>query len=226
MNNVSPEVAFTPEQLQAIYEAVFRSATTQPGFYYQDLGAQMDSKTFRQKMIALKVGLSEICTLRANKQLNFQGIGRFSHQQSSRFHRDSAEAHSFLMLGYEPTQVDSKVYVADYTKYIEDQNMSLADYFGGDQDVNIANSEQLLAPYITELAPFPKDHYRLLLANNSKSFEEKTFGVFHRGEVPQAIEGADRVLNYMTLHLCDQGVEDQYDAQTIADFIHTKQVNR
>ncbi|OJJ21136.1 hypothetical protein BKI52_11245 [marine bacterium AO1-C] len=226
MNSTTNNIAFTPQQLQTIYDAVFRDSTDQPGFYFQDFGSELDSSTFRQKMIALKEGLSNICTLRSNKRLNFQGMGRFNHQHSSRFHRDSAEPHSFLMLGYEPTQVESNVYVADYTKYIEEHRTSLEAYFGGSQDVNTANDEELLAPYITQLAPFPKNHYRLLLVNNSKSFTEKTLGVFHRGEVLQLVEGEDRILNYMMLHLCDQSVEEQYDELTIRDFINTEKVNR
>lgn len=226
VNDTSDDTTFSTKQLQAIYEAVFRNSSEQPGFYFQDFGSQIDSATFRQKMVELKEGLSNLCELRTNQQLNYQGIGRFNHQHSSRFHRDSAEEHSFLMLGYEPTQVDSKVYVADYTKYIESQNISLEAYFGGNQSVNTASDEQLLEPYITELEPFSKNHYRLLLVNNSKSFEAKTWGVFHRGEVLQKLEGEDRTLNYMMLHLCDTTVKEQYNAQKISDFINTRNVDR
>jgi len=226
MNHSTNYTTFTSQQLHDIYEAVFRGSTHQPGFYFQDFGNKIDSPTFRKIMIELKQGLSNICELRLNKQLNYQGIGRFNHQHSSRFHRDSAHPHSFLMLGYEPTQVDSKVYVADYTKYIEHQNIPLETYFDGSQELNSVNDDQSLLPYITELAPFPKDHYRLLLVNNSKSFEEKTFGVFHRGEVLQVIEGEDRLLNYVMLQLCEKGVADQYNSLAIQDFIDTTQVNR
>lgn len=145
---MAKHAAFSAKELHVVFEAVFRDSTIQPGFYYQDLGKQIDSKTFRQRMVALKDGLSNICELRLNKQLNYQWVGRFNHQHASRFHRDSAEAHSFLMLGYEPTKVDSKVYVADYTKLIETQNISLETYFGGSQDINTAADDKLLVPKV------------------------------------------------------------------------------
>lgn len=213
-------------KLQAIYEAVFRQSTEQPGFYYQDLGKAMDSRAFRQLMVNLKNGLSYISKHRSGKQLVSQSIGRFDHQHSSMFHRDSAAAHSFLMLGYEPTQVDSRVYVADYSKFIESQEVSLETYFGGDQDVNIAENEELLISYTTVLTPFPKDHYRLLLLNNSKSFEEKTFGVFHRGEVSKKNNDEDRIINYMMLYLGDQSLEESQNSLIVEDFINTNKVNR
>ncbi|MEO1052283.1 MAG: hypothetical protein AAFX87_16745 [Bacteroidota bacterium] len=217
---------FSTSKINAIYDAVFRGSTEQPGFYFQDFGKQIDSKTFRQLMVELKSGLSRICELRSDKQLNYQWMGRFNHQHSSGFHRDSAEAHSFLMLGYEPTNVDSKVFVADYSKLIESHNVSLEAYFEGTQDINTANNNHPISPFVTELAPFPKDHYRLLLVNNSKSFEEKTYGLFHRGEVAHKIDGEDRIINSLMLHMCDKSVEEQFDSSAIMDFIHTEKVDR
>lgn len=133
-------IAFTIEELNTIYDKVFRESTDQPGFFYLDLGKKINSKTFRKWMVQLKEGLSNVCNLRTNKQLNYQWLGRFNHQHSSRFHRDSANEQSILMLGYEPTKISSKVYVADYTKLIEEQNTSLATYFGESQEVNTASS--------------------------------------------------------------------------------------
>ena len=202
-------------QLDIIYKSVFRNSTKQTGFYYQDFGTKMDSKTFRQKMVELKNGLSKICNIRINKRPNYQGLGRFNQQHSSRLHRDSAQEHTFLMLGYEPTKVQSKVFIADYTKYIENHNLSIAAFFGGVQDVNTIENDSLLDSYITELKPFPKNHYRLVILNNSKSFKEKTFGVFHRGEILKKIKSGNRVLNYMMLRIGDENVEEQYDKQAI-----------
>ena len=222
----SNTTAYSIKELNAIYQAVFRNSTSQPGFYYQDLGKQLNSKAFRQRMIELKDGLSYISEQASNKKLNYQSIGRFNHQHSSRFHRDSAEPLSFLMLGYEPTQVESKVYIADYTKLIESQNISLEAYFEGDEGINTAADEKQLNPYVTELSPFSKDNYRLLLLNNSKSFQEKTFGVFHRGEISQKVDQEDRIINYMMLYLCDKEAEEQHSVEAISEFVNTDKVHR
>lgn len=223
VNNTS---AFSRKELNDIYNGVIRDGTDQPGFYYEDYGDQIDSKAFRQRMVELKEGLSNLCKFRSNKQLNYQWMGRFSHQHTSGFHRDSAAEHSFLILGYEPTNIDSRVYLADYTKMIENQNISLETYFDGNQDVNVASNDSQIEAYVTELTPFPKNHYRLLVINNSKSFKEKTYGVFHRGEVLQKMDGEDRVLNSLMLCLCDITIEEQHSPEAIMNFVNTDNVNR
>lgn len=225
-NKVSGSAAFSLKQLNTIYDAVFRESTNQPGYYFIDFGAIIDSETFRERMVSLKDGLSEICEFRSNKQLSPQVMGRFNHQHSSRFHRDTAVENSFLMLGYEPTRVDSKVYVADYTKYMECQNISLETYFKGDQEVNTVDNDQVLRPYISEVTPFPKSNYRLLLLNNSKSFEEKTFGVFHRAEVSQELKEEDRLLHYMMLNLREKRIGTAAEEKAILDFINSDKINR
>ena len=226
MIDKSRNTKFSEKEVNNIYKEVFRQSTVNSGFCYFDFGKEIDSKSFRQVMVNLKESLSEICTTTLNKKLIYQSIGRFNHQNSSRFHRDTAENHSFLMLGYEPTKVDSKVYVADYSKYIEVQNIPLLHYFENDEANNTIKNYDGLEPYITELNPFSKNHFRLLIVNNSKSFTEKTYGVFHRGEIPNKLEQENRVLNYMMLHLCDNLVEERYSNEIVNDFINTKLVNR
>lgn len=38
-------------QLRTVFEAVFRSSTKQPGFYYEDFGVDLDSQSFRQVIV-------------------------------------------------------------------------------------------------------------------------------------------------------------------------------
>ncbi|HAA19323.1 MAG TPA: hypothetical protein DCP28_11330 [Cytophagales bacterium] len=177
-------------------------------------------------MVELKEGLTAVSQRRANLRLNYQWMGRFSHQHTSQFHRDSAHPHSFLMLGYEPTAVDSRVYVADFSKLIEQHGIPLATYFGGSQEVNVAAEAPSIAPYVTELTPFPKDHYRLLVLNNSKSFQKPTFGMFHRGEVQQKQSAEDRIINSIMLYMANPEEEEQHTQQDISNFVNTQQVNR
>lgn len=217
---------FSSKDLNIIYESIFRDSTNDSGFYFQDMGKQIDSKTFRQIMIELKEGLSNLCKKRSNKRLNYHWMGRFNHQHTSGFHRDNAAEHSFLILGYEPTKVDSRVYLADYTKLIEKENISLNTYFHSDQEENVASKDWSLKPYVSELTPFYKDTFRLVILDNSKSFNEKTFGVFHRGEVLKSIDGEDRVINSIMLHLCDSETEEQHTQKQIRDFVNTDRIDR
>lgn len=208
------------------YEKVFRNSIEQPGFHWVDFGKDIDSTIFRQKMVDLKDELTELCRIHLHQELIYQWLARFNHQHTSRFHRDSAAEHSILMLGYEPTQVDSQVYIADYSKLIEKENTSLIDFFGGNEDVNIPFDESSLASYSTELLPFPKNHYRLLVLNNSKSFEDKTYGVFHRGDIPEKIEGEDRVINSVMLNIGEIGTKENYKEKEIVDFVTTNKIDR
>ena len=215
---------FSDSDLQAVYTAVFRDSIEAAGFYFFDFGDSIDSITFRQYMIDLKVALSELSRKRINQSLNYQWIGRFNHQHSSQFHRDNTTDHSILMLGYEPTEVASNVYLADYMRLLENNGRSLLQYFEGDEELNIAPNEEELAPYITKLKPFPKSHYRLVVVNNSKSFEQKSFGVFHRGEVFEKNDKKARIINSIMLRFCDPNEEEQYDEQAILNFVRTDEV--
>lgn len=217
-------VEFSDEQLNSIHADVFRDSVSSPGFYFADLGSDIDSKTFRRTMIDLKEGLNRVCEVHSNKHLTYQWLGRFDHQHTSMFHRDNAASLSFLMLGYEPTEIDSRVFVADYSKLIESKGLSLSKYFGGEEARNTAPSDGDLEPFTTELVPFPKNTYRLLLLNNSRSFDEATYGVFHRGEAIEKIEGADRVINSMMLNLGDD--TDAPDSPEVRNFLDTDVIAR
>lgn len=223
-----PKALESPELIQqklvSIYEGVFRTSTLPLGYCFLDFGAIIDSRTLRQTMVDIKEGLSSLCKARLKQQLNYQSLGRFDHQHTSQFHRDTAPSHSFLMLGYEPTEVYSKVYVADYSRYLEDKHMPMLEYFEGDLDQNTANHSEDLEPYVTEIKPFYKKHFRLLILNNSKAFDVKTYGVFHRGKIPHKHEIQHRIINYMMLNLCELGTDENYRPEDVMDFLNTEAV--
>jgi len=214
------------EQIEKAYNAVFRNSTNQPGFYFWDLGNKINSRNFRRQMIILKNGLSKRCKIQLNKKLNYQNIGRFNHQNSSKLHRDTAGNFSFLMLGYKPTKVDSNVFVADYTKYIESEQISLKTFFAGDYDANLIEDESILTPFKREITPFLKENYRILLLNNCKSFEEASFGIFHGAKMPKINNKEDRIINYMMMQLCNKNEKEQYNLNDIIDFETNNYINR
>lgn len=107
---------------------------------------------------------------------------------------------------------------------IEDKEISLREYFEGFEDINVARSTYSLESYTTEVRPFPKEHYRLLILNNSKSFDHKTFGVFHRGIIDEKAVGEDRVINSVMLELASLPIEEQVGTQDVLDFVRTDKV--
>lgn len=226
MSTQPERLAYSEQELKTIYQAVFRQSTVEPGFYYEDLGPNWGSHALRQRMVNLKQGLSVFCE-RQGGVLHYQSMGRFNQLHSSRFHRDSTDqAHSFLMLGYEPTEIESQVYLGDYSRLIEEEALSLENYLGQRRDVNAQVNDAPLEPYSTALTPFPKRHYRLVLLNNSKSFSEKTLGVFHRAEVSPSASEADRIINYMMLSLRPPGEEMYFDNPAVEHFVNSQKVSR
>lgn len=214
----------TAERLRATHEAVFRSSTKKPGFYYEDLGADLGSQGFRQVMVDLMSGLRKLNKQRTGTPLKIQWIGRFDHRHTSRFHRDNADPHSFLILGYEPTQVDSQVSVADFSKWIETEGMSTETYFE-DPQVNTAPNDTDLIPVSTELSPFPKTNYHLLVLNNGKSSDDPALGVFDRGVVSESSDSHERVINSIMLYTDNSTGSAQPSEQDIADFVTTNKVD-
>ncbi len=212
---------FSEEEINDIFESVLRESTAQPGFYYKDLGADLDSKSFREVIFDVKERLSDLCEKRLNKQLNYHWLSRANHRNSSNFHIDTAPEHSILILGYEPTSVESKVFLADYTKYLEAENLSAQDYFRNSFNGNFAQNDEELAPYVSETTPFPKDHCRLVIINNSRSYGQKSYGVFHRGEVSDNLDQRDRVVNRVMVNLCDVGVEESNMEEMISNFMNS-----
>ncbi len=215
---------FSFEEYERIFKSVFRHSTEQPGFYVLDFSHQIDAITFRQYMVDIKQVLGNLCKVRLNKKLDYQSVGRFNHQNTSKLHRDTAMPHSFLMLGYEPTEVKSNMYIADYSRFIEDQGMTIESYFKGDHETNQPYGN-LPKSYITQLPPFVKDHYRLLLLNNSKSFEKPTLGVFHAAEIYETLPNEPRILNYMMMYLCDLETKDAYSEEAIKGFVNKGSIN-
>ncbi len=212
---------FSEKEMECLFKDVLRDSTEQPGFYYKDLGADFDSKSLRRLQLELKERLSELCQQRLDKQINYQWMSRTNHRNSSKFHIDTAPEQSILILGYEPTSVESKAYLADYTKYLEDQNLSAQDYFRNSINGNFAPDDEALTPYVSEVSPFPKEHYRLLVINNSRSFGQKSYGVFHRGEVPENLNQEDRLVNGVMVSLCDLGTPESYEEHLIANFVNS-----
>jgi uncharacterized protein (DUF2164 family) len=214
------------DMIRGIFNEVFRQSTNQAGFYYLNMGANLDSKVFRQTMVDIKNALSALCKQHLKRELLYQSLGRFNHQSSSKPHRDTADDHSFLILGYEPTVVESKAYITDYSKYIEDKGISKEQFFEEDKEANLVKNISVLTDYTIEIKPFNKEHFRILIANNSRSYIEATYGVFHSAEIPEKLHDQDRVINYMMLRLSDLNSKEQYTRQNVQEFVSTDKVNR
>jgi hypothetical protein len=136
-----------PDQAVAegAYERAWRFDFTAPGFCLLDAGPGVDSHNLRAWMVHLKRLLSEISQRRTGKTFLFRSMARFDQQETTKLHLDGAPDKSMLMLGYEPSQVHSRLFLGDYTRAAFDLGITPQQFL---QDYNpmFRKGEEVLAP--------------------------------------------------------------------------------
>jgi hypothetical protein len=101
---------------ETVFDLIWRMDFTAPGFCLLVLGPQLDSHTLRSWIVALKQQLSDINIGRGGRRFVFRSMARFDQQDTTKFHLDGAPEQSMLLLGYEPSKVRSRLFLADYTQ--------------------------------------------------------------------------------------------------------------
>jgi hypothetical protein len=181
-----------------VFARVWRFDFAAPGFSLLDCGPGLDSHTLRSWMVSLKEGLSEVSVRRGTGPFAYRSLARFDQQVTTKFHLDGAPEQSMLVLGYEPSRVRSRLFLADYARAAFDLGIT-PQQFLNDYNPMYRRGEELLARYVTEL-PQPADgHARILVVNNSSlSFTEartNPLGVMHKAEIINPDEAERRIVN-------------------------------
>jgi hypothetical protein len=182
---------FTPDGIAAVapevFRRVWRTAHGQPGFALVRFARPVSSQELRRAMVEL-VGAFPV-------RFVPERFGRFDQQISSRFHRDGAPPASLLVLGYEPTAVRSRFWIADASAAAVGAGMGLAEYMAANNPMFPAG-EQALAPFVTELDLPPGESF-LVLANNSllPAGGGNPLGVLHRAAIAAPDPAGCRIIN-------------------------------
>lgn len=215
-----------PDTAERVFDLVWRLDFNTPGFCLLDAGAGVDSHTLRSWMVDLKAGLSEVSVRRGREPFVFRSLARFDQQETTKFHLDGAPEQSMLMLGYEPSNVESRLFLADYARAAYDLGITPQQFL---QDYNPMywRGEEVLARYVTEL-PQPADgHARILLVNNSTlPFTEdrtKPLGVMHKAEVINPTEAERRIVNSTMLAA---GEKDEIGEDQQQEFVTTDKISQ
>jgi hypothetical protein len=221
-------LASAPDQRTAakVFGLVWRFDFTAPGFCLLDLGPGVDTHTLRSWMVDLKRRLSELSFRRDGLSFVFRSLARFDQQETTKFHLDGAPEQSMLMLGYEPSRVASRLFLADYSRAAFDLGSTPQQFL---QDFNpmYRRGEELLSRYVTEL-PQPEDgHARILLVNNSSQpFAEgrkNQLGVVHKAIVVTPDEAERRIVNSTMLTVGDrEGVGQEQERE----FVTTDKISK
>ncbi|WP_116770574.1 hypothetical protein [Maribacter litoralis] len=192
---------------QQCFSAVFRTDTDKPGFHHFDLGKNNTPFEFRTIMTTLKKELSLLSETHFSKKLSYHWLVRFDQQVNTPFHVDNAGDQSFLLLGYEPSEVESELHIADYHAFAK----------ANDQE-HIANftpvfkeDESLLVSFTTKLKLFDKEAYHIVIMNNcNATLPAETLGVYHKALIVKQDFSKSRVVNSMVLNMTseDRSIED------------------
>jgi hypothetical protein len=221
-------LASAPDQAAAkkVFELVWRFDFAAPGFCVLDIDPGVDSYTLRSWMVDWKLRLSEISIRLGGKPLLFRSMARFDQQVTTKFHLDGAPAQSMLILGYEPSRVDSRLFLADFTRAACDLGIT-PERFLKDFNPMYRKGEELLARYVTEL-PQPGDgHSRILVINNgSLPFSEdrtNPLGVMHKAIIVAPDEAERRIVN--STMLVTEG-DDEISAEKQLEFVSTDRISQ
>lgn len=210
---------------ERVYGQVWRFDFAAPGFCLLDVGPGVDSHTLRAWMVAVKQQLNEVNLRRTGQPFVFRSMARFDQQVTTKFHLDGAPERSILLLGYEPSKVRSRLFLADYTRAAFDLGITPQQFL---QDYNpmYRRGEETLAPYVTQL-PQPEDsHSRILIINNSSLpfTEERSnpLGVMHKAEIMSPDESEPRIIN-STMIVVDG---DEASADEQREFVATDKISK
>src|SRR5262249_5291832 len=152
----------------------------------------------------------------------YVSMGRFDQQEITKFHLDGGADEALLLLGYEPSPVRSRLFLADYTHCAFDLGIEPRAFL---RDFNpmYRRGEELLPEYVTELPQPGEGHWRVLLINNSSLpfTNERTnpLGVLHKAEIAHPTAKERRIVNSIMLSLAGP---DQVSREQQQEFVTTQ----
>ena len=208
-----------------VFHLVWRFDFTAPGFVLLDIGPGVASHALRSWLVALKERFSQFSVHVGGKPFLFRSMARFDQQETTKFHLDGAPAESMLILGYEPSKVHSRLFLADFTRAAFDLGIT-PEKFLHDFNPMYKKGEELLGRYTTELPQPDKGHSSILFVNNSSLCftEAKTnpLGVMHKAIIVTPDENKQRIVNSTMLVM--EGNEISVEKQE--EFVRTDKISQ
>jgi hypothetical protein len=176
----------------AVADRVLRSAVDRPGFALLDFGPDDTPQAFRNRLLRLALALDGESIGRFHRSLRLLSVDRFDQQATTLPHRDGGPDDSVLILGYEPTLVDSRLVLLDAAHAALDRRLTTAEFLARFNPM-VLRDQDVLGPYAAEALPFEKAHYRVAVINNGLS------GVLHQATVVNPQPGKSRPINSLLL---------------------------
>ncbi|QEG43417.1 hypothetical protein [Roseimaritima ulvae] len=211
-----------------IYARTCRTDFSAPGFCVVNLGSSMDSVAFRQLMVDLKRAMAVVHESQTENTLIYVSAARFDQQETTRPHLDGGPDECFLMLGYEPSEVDAELEIADYAKCAFDLGLSPKEFMAKHNPV-FPSGHDLLRSYSTRIPCFSRSDYQIICVNDSSapfSQDQPTWqGTLHTATILTPDETKRRVINSTMIALAPAGTPDTITGVQQQEFITTSIVH-
>ena len=204
-----------------VYTKVFRTDFSQPGFALINLQPEFGSQRQRRLMIELKHELARLDHEQRGRNLVYQSLGRFDQQVTTKPHRDGGPDESILMLGYEPTTVESRVSLSDYSKCAFDLGITPAEFLDCHNPM-FRDGQTRLTDYTTELIEFDHTCFQILIINNSMAprGNDRLLGVLHTAQIIAPDPDQLRVVNSTMIGFSEEA-KSGISENEVDDFITT-----
>ena len=214
------------EIAEAVYNRVFRIDFSQPGFALIDLGRNFGSEPQRQLMIDLKYEFTQLERGHQGNVLVYQSLTRFDQQVTTKPLRDGGPDDSILMLGYEPSVIESRLEMSDYSKCANDLDMTPAEFL--DQfNPMFSDGRDRLAAYTTPIDDFDNTSFQIMLINNSmKQFGDGLVGVLHTATIINPNPDLRRIINSTMIASVPQGYGESISLDEQNGFVISAVVRR
>ena len=174
----------------------WRATLHEPGWAVLVPGEPVDSFALRREMMRVLDELSAEAERGGLPPFVVERLGRFDQQTSTRFHRDGGPAGSLLLLGYEPSRVASRFFVADAARAAEAAGIRVNAFLAANNPLRPAG-EAALAGVVTEVC-WPADRGAIVVVNNSlfpDGEPGRPLGLLHKGLIERPDLSATRVIN-------------------------------
>lgn len=185
-----------------VYAQVFRTDFDALGFALLGFSQPIMPQDLRRAMVSLKRSLSQKLFAASGRNLNYLSMGRFDQQNTTKFHLDGAPDESILILGYEPSHVRSRLFMADYSKCAHSIGLSPRQFLDTHNPMFAAGAK-LLEFYISPVECFDSARAQIVIINNSSHvLDGKGLqGVMHQAIIDNPDPSQKRVVNSTMLEV-------------------------
>lgn len=211
-----------------VYQRTCRTNLDEPGFCVVSLTGDVDSRALRRAMVDLKRAMGVLHDAQAGRALHYLSVGRFDQQATTKPHLDGGPDECLLMLGYEPSDVDSELEISDYAKCAFDLGIT-PKQFMVQHNPMFQVGYDLLRPYSVRVPCFSSREFQIVCVNNSSAPYSPGLswqGTLHTATVHDPDLSKRRVINSTMIASVELGMVEPVSTGEQQEFVRTSLVRR